>query len=121
MKKIIVTLMVVTSTLTLAMQAGLAEYKYTQGNYSYVALDREEFDVLGTVHDRKIAFMKHTGGMDVATGQAGYDEYNYTQKNYSSLKGYDFSTRMSRGNNGYLGHVTGQPGLAEYKYIKGIK
>lgn len=121
MKKIILTLMVVTSTLTLAMQSGLAEYKYTQGNYSYVTLDRQEFDALGTAHDRKIAFMEHTGGMDVATGQAGYDEYNYTQKNYSNLKDDDFATRMSRGNNGFLGHVTGQPGYEEYKYIKGIK
>lgn len=118
MKKIILILMTITSTLALAMQSGLAEYRYTQGNYSFTVIDRQEFDALGTVHDKKVAFMDHTGGIG-AKGQSGYAEYNYTQKNYSGLLSVDdeLATRMSRGI-GTFGHVTGQAGYEEYKYTQ---
>ena len=118
MKKIILTIMILTSALAFAKQAGLAHYKYTQGNYSYAVVDKDEFDALGTMCDREIAFMEYSGIIVGATPQAGFNEYRYTQNDLGDLVESDDMTRMARGR--MIGnHVTGQPGYAEYKYTQG--
>ncbi len=120
MKKTVFMLMMVVSTLTLAAQSGLAQYRYTQGNYSFTVVDEMEFEALGDVYDRELAFMEHTGGRDVATGQGGYEAYRYTQGNYSNAlkEETDYSTRMSRGYEPKETFVTGQPGYDEYNYTQ---
>lgn len=118
MKKTILLMMMFITTIALAGQSGLAQYRYTQGNYSLVVADRMEFNSLGSDYDREVAFMEHRGGTDIATGQAGYDDYLYTT-NYSKIAADDeYATRMSRGNMMDHNLITGQPGYDEYNYSK---
>jgi len=120
MKKTVFMLMMLVGTLTLAAQSGFAQYRYTQGNYSFTVVNEMEFDALGDIYDRELAFMEHTGGRDVATGQGGYDAYRYTQGNYSNAlrEETDYSTRMSRGYEDKKTFVTGQAGYDEYHYTQ---
>jgi len=119
MKKIIFIMMILTGSLALAAQSGLAQYRYTQGNYSFTVVDEMEFDALGNKYDRELAFMEHKGGRDIATGQAGYSDYIYNQSYVTSLEdSMDYSARMARGYEVDRNYVTGQAGYDEYHYTQ---
>lgn len=93
MKKILFIMMLMVTSLSFGSQAGIEEYRYTQGG---------------------VPLIEHMGNLSYAKGQAGYIEYSYTHSYSASLRDSSMENKMSRAS--YTPYITGQPGYDLYRY-----